>query len=176
MKRRYLLKLGLAGAAGLTALLVWANWPLSDPLAPGVVADRILVLKSQRQLQLYAKGKLLKTYTISLGRHPVGPKEREGDKRTPEGLYAVAFHKPDSSCHIALRTSYPSPAERAAAAKRGVQPGGDIMIHGLRNGLGLLGRCHRWMDWTAGCMALTNPEAEEVYRVVTDGTPIEIRP
>jgi len=119
---------------------------------------------------------LLKTYVVSLGRHPVGPKEREGDKRTPEGLYTIESHNPRSSFHRALKVSYPSAADRLAAEKRGVAPGGDIMIHGLRNGLGLIGRLQRGLDWTAGCIAVTNPEIEEICRVVPDGTPIEIRP
>jgi murein L,D-transpeptidase YafK len=111
-----------------------------------------------------------------LGRNPVGPKLREGDKRTPEGLYAIESHNPRSSFHRALKVSYPSAADRIAAAKRGVAPGGDIMIHGIRNGLGFIGRLQRRLDWTAGCIAVTNPEIEEIYRAVPDGTPIEIRP
>jgi murein L,D-transpeptidase YafK len=162
-------------AAAMTGLVVWANWP-GEALADGAIADRIVVWKSKRQLDLYAHGKLLKSYAVSLGRNPVGPKEREGDKRTPEGLYAIESHNPRSSFHKALKVSYPSAADRAAAAKRGVAPGGDIMIHGIRNGLGLMGRLQRRRDWTAGCMAVTNPEIEEIYRAVPDGTPVEIRP
>ncbi|MGD0262463.1 MAG: L,D-transpeptidase family protein [Verrucomicrobiota bacterium] len=159
----------------LTVLLVWANWP-GHAIAPGVLADRVVVLKSKRQLELYANGKLLKSYVVSLGRHPVGPKEREGDKRTPEGLYAIESHNPRSSFHLALKVSYPSAADRMTAEKRGVVPGSDIMIHGISNGLGFIGRLQRWLDWTAGCMAVTNPEIDELYRVVPDGTPMEIRP
>jgi len=175
MMRRYLVIIAVVCMVALSALLVWANWP-QQSIAPGVVADRIVVLKSKRQLELYAKGNLLKSYVVSLGRHPVGPKEREGDKRTPEGLYAIESHNPGSSFHWALKVSYPSAADRLAAAKRGLAPGGDIMIHGIRNGLGLIGRLQRQMDWTAGCIAVTNPEIEEIYRAVPDGTPIEIRP
>ena len=161
--------------AALTALLVWANWPAGS-IAPGLVADRVVVLKSKRRLELYSHGKLLKGYVVSLGRRPVGPKEREGDQRTPEGRYSIELHKPDSSFHRALRVSYPSAADRAVAEKRGVAPGGDIMIHGLPNGLGLIGRLQRRLDWTAGCIAVTNPEIEQIYRVVPDGTPVEIHP
>jgi len=175
MMRRYLASVIVVFLVALTTLLSWANWP-EGSLAPGVLADRIVVLKSKRQLELYAHGKLLKRYAISLGRHPIGPKEREGDKRTPEGLYTIESHNPHSSFHRALKVSYPSAADRLAAEKRGVAPGGDIMIHGIRNGLGLIGRLQRRVDWTAGCMAVTNPEIEEIYRAVPDGTPIEIRP
>jgi len=175
MIRRYMVRIAVACAVAMSALLVWANWP-GDAIAVGVLADRVVVSKSKRQLDLYANGKLLKSYVVSLGRNPVGPKRQEGDKRTPEGLYAIESHNPRSSFHKALRVSYPSAADRLAAAKRGVAPGGDIMIHGARNGLGFLGRLHRRVDWTAGCIAVTNPEIEEIYRVVPDGTPIEIRP
>lgn len=159
----------------MAVLLVWANWP-GDSIEDGARADRIVVLKSKRQLELYASGMLLKSYVVSLGSHPDGPKQQEGDKRTPEGLYAVELHKPLSAFHRALKVSYPSPDDRLAAAKRGVAPGGEIMIHGLRNGLGFIGRLHRRLDWTAGCIAVTNPEIDEIYRVVPDDTPIEIRP
>jgi len=175
MKRRFMVKIAAVCAVAITSLLVWANWP-EDAIAAGAVADRVVVWKSKRQLELYAKGKLVKSYVVALGRNPVGPKEQDGDKRTPEGIYSIELHKEQSSFHRALRVSYPSPADRAAAAKRGVAPGGDIMIHGLHNGLGLIGRMHRWMDWTSGCMAVTDPEIEEIYRAVPDGTRVEIHP
>ena len=175
MMRRYKVGIAVVCAGAMAALLAWANWP-GDSIAVGALADRVVVWKSKRQLDLYANGRLLKSYVVSLGRNPVGPKLQEGDKRTPEGLYAVESHNPSSSFHKALKVSYPSPAERMAAAKRGVAPGGDIMIHGLRNGLGFIGRLHRRLDWTAGCIAVTNPEIEEIYRAVPDGTPVEIHP
>lgn len=173
--RRYLVRAGVACVVAAAVLLAWANWP-GVPLGDGQAADRIVVVKSKRQLELYAKGRLLKTYAVALGRHPVGPKQQEGDKRTPEGLYVIESHRPRSSFHRALKVSYPSAVDRQAAEKRGVSPGGDIMVHGLRNGLGLMGRLHRCRDWTSGCIALTNPEIEELYRAVPDGTSIEIRP
>jgi murein L,D-transpeptidase YafK len=175
MIRRYSVRIAVICAVAVAALLVWANWP-GDSIETGALADRVVVWKSKRQLELYASGRLLKRYPVSLGRNPAGPKLQEGDKRTPEGVYAVESHNPHSSFHKALKVSYPSPADRLAAAKRGVAPGGDIMIHGLRNGLGFIGRLHRRLDWTAGCIAVTNPEIEEIYRVVADGTPIEIHP
>lgn len=173
--RRLTFRLSLVCIAMLIGLLAWANWP-EHPIAPGVRADRIVVLKAKRQLMLYANGKVLKTYDVSLGRHPMGPKQREGDKRTPEGVYFIEAHKAESSFHRALRISYPSVADRNAAEKRNEPPGGDIMIHGIRNGLGFIGRLQRCVDWTSGCIAVTDPEIEEIYRAVADGTPIEIRP
>ena len=88
----------------------------------------------------------------------------------------IESHWPNSSFHKALKVSYPSGTDRMAAEKRGEPPGGDIMVHGIRNGLGLIGRLQPLVDWTAGCMAVTNPEIEEIYRAVRDDTPIEIRP
>jgi len=175
MKSHRMVPILSAGVAALAVLLLGANWPVPR-LAAGMVADRVVVRKARHRLELYARGKLLKDYVVSLGRHPEGRKEREGDQGTPEGWYAVEAHKPDSSFHRALKISYPSAADRLAAEKRGVSPGGDIMIHGIRNGLAPLGRMQRWVDWTAGCVAVTNPEIEEIYRAVPDGTPVEFVP
>ena len=139
-------------------------------------ADRVLVEKEARRLTLFSSGRKLKEYRVALGFSPMGPKEREGDGRTPEGSYTVDFHKPDSAFHRALHISYPSAQDSTRAAEAGVSPGGDIMIHGLPNGRGALGVAHRLRDWTAGCIAVTDPEIEEIYDSVNDGTPIEIRP
>jgi murein L,D-transpeptidase YafK len=147
-----------------------------QPLAAEARADYILVEKSARRLTLFRGGEALKRYPVALGRAPVGAKKVEGDQRTPEGRYQIDFHKPDSAFHRALHISYPSPAERLAAEQRGLMPGGDIMVHGLPNGRGWMGAFHRLSDWTAGCIAVTDKQIEEIYRAVPDGTAIEIRP
>ena len=139
-------------------------------------ADRILVEKGARRLTLFSAGRKLKEFHVALGFSPIGPKEREGDGRTPEGFYIIDFHKPDSAFHRALHISYPSADDDARATEAGVSPGGDIMIHGLPNGLGALGAGHRLRDWTAGCIAVSDTEIDEIYTSVSDGTPIEIRP
>lgn len=157
------------------ALLGWANGPAAA-LPVGAVADSVVVRKAERRLDLYRKGERLKTYIVSLGRNPVGDKERDGDARTPEGRYRLDYRNPQSRYHRALHISYPSGEDRAEAARQGVSPGGDLMLHGLRNGLGWMGRLHRGVDWTLGCVALTNAEIEELWRVVPDGTPITILP
>ena len=113
---------------------------------------------------------------MALGFSPVGPKQSEGDGRTPEGNYTVDFHKSDSAFHRALHISYPDAADSARAAEAGVAPGGDIMIHGLPNGFSALASAHRLRDWTAGCIAVTDSEMDEIWVSVADGTPIEIRP
>ena len=135
-----------------------------------------MVEKGTRRLTLLSGRRKLKDYHIALGFSPIGAKEREGDGRTPEGIYSIDFHKPDSSFHRALHVSYPSAQDSARAAQAGVSPGGDVMIHGMPNGLGALGAAYRSRDWTAGCIALTDPEIDEIYSSVDDGTPIEILP
>lgn len=139
-------------------------------------ADRVLVEKAARRLTLLREGRALATYPVSLGFAPVGHKAREGDGRTPEGVYAVAFRNPRSVAHLALKVSYPAPADVAAARAGGHPPGGDIMIHGLMNGFSWLGRLHRLTDWTQGCVGVTNAEMRAIYARVDVGTPVEIRP
>src|SRR4051794_36521120 len=168
---RLLLLLGLTCGVAL----VGASYE-PHPLPADAHADRLLVEKSARRLTLFRGDAPLKTYSIALGRAPHGSKQREGDRRTPEGNYTIDAHKPDSSCHRALHISYPSPADSVSASQRGVAPGGAIMVHGVPNGLGWLGAFHRAFDWTSGCIAVTDKQIEEIYRAVPDGTPIDIRP
>lgn len=155
--------------------LAWAN-RVEPPLPPGTRVDALRVEKRARKLHVLRGGAVLKSYPIALGRSPVGPKEREGDRRTPEGAYRIDGRKADSAYHRALHISYPEPRDVARGRAGGHDPGGAIMIHGLRNGLGWLGRLHRSFDWTLGCIAVTNPEMDELWRIVPDGTPIELRP
>lgn len=118
----------------------------------------------------------LKTYRISLGGQAVGPKQRQGDHKTPEGNYIVDRRNSNSRFYRSLHISYPTPEQRAEAEKAGLDPGGDIMVHGLPNGFGWLGSLHRSPDWTDGCIAVTDKEMDEIWSAVDDGTPIEIRP
>jgi murein L,D-transpeptidase YafK len=145
-------------------------------LPNNVVIDKILVLKSQRQLQVFAQGKLMATFTISLGKNPIGHKEFEGDNRTPEGIYFINSKNSNSHYHKNLGVSYPNAADIEKAKQLGKSPGGDIKIHGLRNGTGFIGKFHRWHDWTAGCIALTDREIDDLYSHINVGTPIEIKP
>jgi murein L,D-transpeptidase YafK len=146
------------------------------PLPSNITGDRVLVEKAERRLTLLRGNTPLKIYRIALGPAPVGPKKEEGDQRTPEGIYLIDFHKEDSDYHRALHVTYPEQRDIDRAAAVGVPPGCDIMIHGIRNGLGWIGAFHRRTDWTAGCIAVTDFEIEEIWRAVPDGTPIEIRP
>ena len=133
-------------------------------------------MKSERTLTIYGGNTQLKTYSVALGRSPVGNKGQQGDHKTPEGNYILDRHNPGSRFYRSMHVSYPTAEQIAAARQRGVSPGGDIFIHGLPNGLGWLGRLHRFIDWTDGCVAVTDKEMDEIWRAVPDGTPIEIRP
>lgn len=127
-------------------------------------------------MTLFARGEPVRVYSIALGGNPVGHKQRRGDERTPEGVYFIESQNEHSRFHLALSISYPNEEDRERAAAKGVSPGGDIMIHGIRNGLGWLGPVHRLLDWTDGCIAVTNSEIEEIWKLVEVGTPVEITP
>ncbi|HEV7337318.1 MAG TPA: L,D-transpeptidase family protein [Bosea sp. (in: a-proteobacteria)] len=139
-------------------------------------ATRVVIEKSARRLTLERDGRVLARYEVALGANPAGQKAREGDGRTPEGVYSVDFKHPRSRYHLALRITYPDARASEAAKQAGVSPGGDIMIHGIRNGLGWVGGLHRERDWTDGCIAVTNAEIREIWSRVPEGTPVEIRP
>lgn len=171
--KRWISLTTMSVAGAVTAL--WANWPLR-PLPEGTVADRVVVRKSARRLDLYRGSDLLRSYPVSLGREPIGRKQQAGDGRTPEGEYQLDYRKSDSAFHRALHVSYPDESDSMSARARGVPAGGFIMIHGMRNRFGWIGRAHRMVDWTDGCVAVTNREIEEIWRVVPDGTRITLQP
>ena len=125
---------------------------------------------------LFSGETVIKTYAVAIGRGGYSPKQRAGDHRSPEGLYQIDRRKKDSSFHRALHISYPNETDRERARKLGASPGGDIMIHGIPNGWGWIGPNHRATDWTDGCVAVTDDEIEEIWSLVPDGTPVEIRP
>lgn len=139
-------------------------------------ADYIVIEKEKRLMKLLHNGQEIRTYQIALGRNPLGPKVKEGDMRTPEGRYLIDFKKKQSKFHLALHVSYPSYQDKIRAKKLGVDPGRDIMIHGLKKGFEWLGSLHTKWDWTAGCIAVTNSEIEEIWKLVHSGTGVEIRP
>jgi L,D-peptidoglycan transpeptidase YkuD (ErfK/YbiS/YcfS/YnhG family) len=139
-------------------------------------ADKVLIEKKERRLTLLLKGEVIKTYKIALGGNPVGPKERQGDNKTPEGTYIIDSRNRDSVYHLSLHISYPNEKDKMRAKELGVSPGGDIMIHGIKNGLTWVGASHAEVDWTKGCIAVTDEEMEEIYKLVPNGTIAEIRP
>ena len=141
-----------------------------------VSIDKVLVEKKARRLILLSKEQTIKTYKIALGGNPDGPKEREGDKKTPEGSYIIDSRNKHSGYHLSLHISYPNQKDRKRAKELGVSPGGNIMIHGIKNGFGSIGRFHTWLNWTKGCIAVTDKEIEEIDTLVRNGTVVEIRP
>jgi murein L,D-transpeptidase YafK len=165
----------LVSAAAVAVGLLWAH-RAAAPLPPGTHADLLVVHKSERRMLLYSDGAVVRSYPIALGHDPVGPKSRQGDHRTPEGWYVIDRHNPNSAFHRSLHVSYPSARDSARAHAEGHSAGGDVMIHGTRNGLGWLGRISLAADWTDGCIAVSDREMDELYALVPDGTPIEIRP
>jgi murein L,D-transpeptidase YafK len=139
-----------------------------------ITIDRILVLKSKHALLAFSKSELIVTYTIAIGKTSIGAKEFEGDLKTPEGIYTINSKNPNSGYHKNLGVSYPNIVDIQNAKKLGKPTGGDIKIHGLKNGQGYTGKFHRLKDWTNGCIALTDQELDEIYNHTPVGTTIEI--
>jgi murein L,D-transpeptidase YafK len=166
-------RLVLIGALLLTA----CGSPQAATLAGAEASiDRIVVEKAAHRMTLYVGERAVRTYQVSLGRGGLAPKTRSGDRRMPEGDYRITGRNPGSAYHRSLRIGYPTPAQGQAARARGINPGGDIMIHGLPNGRGHLAALFKGQDWTDGCIAVTDPEIEEIWRLTRDGALVRIVP
>ena len=139
-----------------------------------MMIDKVFVDKSARTLQLLSDDKVIKSYHIALGGNPVGHKQKQGDQRTPVGNYILDYKNEKSGYYRSIHVSYPNAADKARAKSRGVSAGGDIMIHGQKNGFGAFGILNQQRDWTEGCMAVTNDEMDEIMAAVKIGTAIEI--
>lgn len=157
-------------------LLIVVALQASAFAAQDVRADKVLIEKAARRLTLFSKEQVIKTYKVALGGNTIGPKEREGDNKTPEGIYSIDSRNKNSAYHLSLHVSYPNDKDRKRAKELGVSPGGDIMIHGIKNGFSWVGSFHTWLDWTKGCIAVTDKEIEEIDKLVPNGTVVEIRP
>jgi murein L,D-transpeptidase YafK len=164
----------MAIAVGAAAILGPRTASQAPPSATR--ADSILILKKDHLLELLVGGKVIRTYHVALGRGGLAAKQREGDALTPEGRYVIDSRNASSKYHRALHISYPNAEDRKRAARLGVSPGGAVMIHGLPNYASWIGAAHRLYDWTLGCVAVTDPEIDEIWKMVPDGTPVEIRP
>jgi murein L,D-transpeptidase YafK len=162
--------IGAIGALSIAAAVSFLD-ERQTPLPGGVKADRIVVQKSAHRMSLYSGEMLLRTYRVALARGGMARKEREGDLRMPEGAYIIDEKPQRSQFHRALHISYPGDEDNKAG-----RTGSHIEIHGLPNWLGFIGSWHRALDWTAGCIAVTNGEMDEVWRAVDKGTPVDIRP
>ena len=147
-----------------------------DVIAPAERADAVLVVKGERKLYLLKAGRILRAFDISLGLVPTGPKQREGDFRTPEGRYRLETRNADSDYFLSIQVSYPSEADLVRARAQGVDPGGQIMIHGLPNEPKYDMRRYEGSDWTDGCIAVSNSDMVDIWLMTSESTPIEIRP
>jgi len=139
-------------------------------------ADRIIIRKSERKLFLEKDGQIFHEYPVSLGMDPVGHKQRRGDKRTPEGSYVISYHRAESMFYKALLISYPNRDDVRAARRKGYDPGGLIMIHGLPEAAKGEEEDFIQRDWTNGCIAVTNDAIDQIWNLVKDGTPVDILP
>ncbi len=168
----------LAGTFGLSGCSTTTISPGSTQSLSGPV-DKVVVRKSERQLQLLSGNQVVRQYRVSLGGAPVGHKYREGDQRTPEGQYVLNWRNPNSNFYKAIHISYPNERDRELSRKLGYEnPGGMIMIHGLPNYIQSesMRREYASRDWTQGCIAVQNHEMDEIWSLVKDGTPIQILP
>lgn len=160
--------LRLVVALALTLALASCGGKFIKYNGPEVTA--VEVHKANRRMYLLHNTTVLKSYDIQLGGNPVGPKQFEGDMKTPEGAYRISHRNPNSAYYLSLGISYPNTEQRAFAAEQGRTPGGDIFIHGTNKDK------RRATDWTAGCIAVTNKEMRQIYAMVKPGTPIYIHP
>jgi murein L,D-transpeptidase YafK len=139
-------------------------------------ADMVLVEKSKSRLYLMRQGEAFASFHVAFGSNPKGHKQEQGDGKTPEGRYMLNYKNAGSAFYKSIHISYPSAKDRQDALKRGVDPGGDIMIHGQKNGYGRLSILVQRFNWTNGCIALSDRDMDLVWDAVKPGTPIEIRP
>lgn len=162
--------------SGFIPHLIPRWWVGSENVPPFGMADFIRVDKSDRKLELLRDDKVIATYQIALGRNPIGHKQQEGDKRTPEGRYTIDWRNPKSGYFLSLHISYPDENDSARAKAVGFEPGGNVMIHGQPNGYDVAGAALQSFDWTYGCIAVTNQAMQQIWDAVPDGTTIEILP
>ena len=149
---------------------------VQPPPAPPLRADRVVVLKDRRLLELTLAGKTVASFPIALGEHPRRPKRREGDGRTPEGRYTIDWRSADTRYTRALHISYPEARDREHAEALHVAPGGAIFIHGMPRDYGPFDPPQWYRDWTDGCIAVGNVAIKKIWDAVPDGTPIDILP
>jgi murein L,D-transpeptidase YafK len=156
--------------------LVMVGVPQRPATAAISPVEVVVVYKNLNLMQLKRGNEVIRSYQIALGRNPLGPKQKAGDCRTPEGTYRIDRHTKKSKFYKSLHISYPNSRDLAQAKNRGLAPGGDIMIHGLPEGFEDMADYHFMSNWTKGCIALNNAEMDEIWQLIADGTPISINP
>lgn len=157
----------------LASLLIYFS---SQTCVTAEEIDSVLVLKAESKMYLLSKGERVKEYEVAFGGSPIGHKQQEGDEKKPEGRYVLDYKKADSAFYRSIHISYPNKADKVRAKENGVEPGGYIMIHGQKNGLGWLSFLTQSYNWTNGCIAVTNSKMDEIWHLIKAGTPIEIKP
>ncbi len=175
-----LLCMAAAPTAFATELLAKADtrMPVATMYEPADIQNvsRVVVRKGERRLYLMDGEDVVRSYRISLGDNPEGHKLYEGDERTPEGDYTLDWRNAESDFYKSIHISYPSERDQELASAWGLDPGGSIMIHGLPNNVGDMAFAYTGLDWTDGCIAVTNEEMDEIWQLVSNGTPISIHP
>lgn len=169
-----LMFLGFISVSAITYAKSSTKNTAQQTIPTDVTIDKVFVDKSERVLKLLSDDKVIKTYHIALGDSPAGHKRQQGDERTPTGSYKLDYKNEKSSYYRSIHVSYPNASDKAQARKRGVSPGGDIMIHGQKNGFGHLAALTQKRDWTDGCIAVTDGEMDEIMSVYKAGMLIEI--
>jgi murein L,D-transpeptidase YafK len=139
-------------------------------------ADYVLVDKSERKLYLFKAGRILREFDVALGLVPDGPNQRDAELRPPAGKYMLDARNANSDYFLSIHVSYPDESDRARARAQGVDPGGQIMIHGLPNEPKYDLRRYQTTDWTDGCIAVSNSDMVDIWLMTRESTPIEIRP
>jgi murein L,D-transpeptidase YafK len=150
---------------------IGSSWP-----TPENPPEKVRVIKSQRILEVWRDGAVIRSFRVSLGANPLGHKQQEGDGRTPEGTYFLNWRKRDSVAYRSIHVSYPNEEDLQRAREAGVKAGGSIMIHGQWNGYGMVGWVLQNFDWTNGCIGLDNADMDELWDMLAWNTPIEIVP
>jgi murein L,D-transpeptidase YafK len=148
----------------------------SSAIPAPLLADRVIVRKSERQMYLMHGSTILRTYRVALGLNPVGPKEQEGDSRTPEGHYQLTRRNPHSEYFLSIQVSYPNDKDLQRAKRNRLTPGGSIMIHGLPNDLRREPSYYEQRDWTDGCIAVSDSDMLEIWLMTPQDVPIDILP
>lgn len=169
----------VSSTAGASELLAKADVRMPEPKQVSleqIDISEVLVKKAERRLYLLDGEDVVRSYRISLGDNPEGHKLYEGDERTPEGEYVLDWRNNESDFYKSIHISYPSPRDRELAEAWGLDPGGSIMIHGLPNEAGDMAFAFAGLDWTDGCIAVTNEAIDEIWQLVSNGTPIRILP
>jgi murein L,D-transpeptidase YafK len=140
------------------------------------LADRVVVRKGERKLYLMRGEDVLRAYRVALGARPEGHKQFEGDYRTPEGKYRLTRRNPNSEYFLSIQVDYPNDQDIARARRQGLKPGGAIMIHGQPNTPRKPRDYYANVDWTEGCIAVSNSDMVEIWLMTPPDTPIEIQP